>query len=77
MRTAERASQADAILINGMPNWRNADGLPERTLHRVVELESALGKPIVSSDFALYWRIFKSLGVAPAGDHGILLNSLS
>ena len=76
VRTAEKAPDVDAILINGMPNWRNADGLPERTLHRVTELEAAIDKPIVSSDFALYWRIFKTLGVAPEGDHGRLLKTL-
>lgn len=76
IRTAEKAPDVDAILINGMPNWRNSDGLPERTLHRVNELEAAVGKPIISSDFALYWRIFKSLGVAPEGNHGQLLNTL-
>ena len=77
MRTAEKAPDVDAIVINGMPNWRRADGLPERTLHRVVELEAAIGKPIISSDFALYWRIFKTLGIAPDGYHGQLLATLS
>ena len=77
VRTAEKAPEADAILINGMPNWRRADGLPERTLHRVLELEAAVDKPIISSDFALYWRIFKSLGVAPNGDHGRLMKTLN
>ena len=34
------------------------------------------GKPIVASDVALYWRIFKTLGLAPKGTHGRLLTSL-
>ena len=75
-RTLAKAPDVDAIVINGMPNFRRADGLPQRTLHRVVELEAAIDKPIVSSDFALYWRIFKTLGVAPVGQHGTLLNTL-
>ncbi|MEM7293003.1 MAG: hypothetical protein AAF420_06345 [Pseudomonadota bacterium] len=75
-RTLQQAPDVDAILINGMPNWRRADGLPERTLHRVNELESAVEKPVISSDFALYWRIFKTLSVAPTGDHGRLLATL-
>ena len=76
IRTAEKAPDAEAIVINGMPNWRRADGLPQRTLHRVSELEEAIGMPIVSSDFALYWRIFKTLGVKPIGNHGRLLATL-
>lgn len=73
---AEQAPEADAIVVNGMPNFRRADGLPQRTLAYAPALEEKLGKPIVSSDFALYWRIFKTLGVAPEGDHGHLLNTL-
>ena len=38
--------------------------------------EEAVGKPIVSSDAALYWRIYKSLGTAPVGSQGRLLSSL-
>ena len=44
--------------------------------HQIRALEEQLGKPIVSSDFALYWNIFKTLGVAPEGDHGRLLATL-
>lgn len=73
---AEQAPEADAIVVNGMPNWRRPDGVPERTLHRHVELESLIGKPIVSSDFALYWNVFKTLGVAPEGEQGRLLSTL-
>ncbi|MEM8644824.1 MAG: hypothetical protein AAGF86_00630 [Pseudomonadota bacterium] len=73
---AEQAPDADAIVVNGMPNFRRADGLPQRTLAFAPELEAKLGKPIVSSDFALYWNIFKTLGVAPDGDHGRLLATL-
>ena len=40
-------------------------------------IEQAVGKPIVSSDSALYWRIFKTLGLAPTGEHGQLLSTLS
>ena len=76
LRIAERAPAADAIVVNGMPNFRGADGLPRRMASLEVELEAATGKPIVSSDTALYWRIFKSLGLAPTGRHGRLLSSL-
>ncbi len=73
---AEKAQKADAIVVNGMPNFRNEEGLPERMSSREVFLESIIDKPIISSDVALYWRIFKTLGAAPIGQHGKLLSSL-
>lgn len=73
---AERAQQADAIVVNGMPNFRRADGLPLRIVSLDKSLEEKVGKPIVSSDTALYWRIFKTLGVSPTGGHGHLLSML-
>jgi maleate cis-trans isomerase len=60
-----------------MPNFRGADGLPRRVVSLANDLEAAVGKPIVASDLALYWRIFKTLGVAPVGDHGRLLSTLA
>ncbi len=73
---AEQAPDADAIVINGMPNWRRPDGLPQRAVSLVDEFESVTGKPVVSSDFALYWAIFKTLGVAPTRTPGRLLSTL-
>ena len=75
-KVAELAPKADAIVVNGMPNWRRDDGLPQRTLHLVEDLEATCGKPLVSSDFALYWRIFKTLGVTPTRTPGTLLSTL-
>ena len=75
-RALEHAPGAQAVVVTGMPNWRRPDGLPLRTLHHVTALEAACGVPIVSSDFALYWRIYKSLGVKPDGHHGKLLATL-
>ncbi|MEO1316731.1 MAG: hypothetical protein AAFW01_09110, partial [Pseudomonadota bacterium] len=79
-RLAERAPNADAYVVNGMPNFRNADGLPQRMVSIERDLEALVGKPIVSSDTALYWRLLKTLGVAPPGNasrrHGQLLSSL-
>jgi maleate cis-trans isomerase len=72
----EQAPDVDAIVVNGVPNFRRADGLPRRIVSLDRELEEAVGKPIVSSDTALYWRIYKSLGTAPIGSHGQLLSSL-
>ena len=73
-RTAERAPGAEAIVVNGMPNFRG--GLPRRVVSLASSLEDQIGKPIVASDLALYWRIFRTLGVAPLGAHGRLLSTL-
>ena len=74
---ADQASDADAIVVNGMPNFRRADGLPQRMVSLVGDLEASIGKPIVASDLALYWRLFKTLGVAPTERHGRLLATLA
>ena len=76
-RIAERAPNVDACVVNGMPNFRRADGLPQRMVSLEVGLEALLGKPIVSSDTALYWRVFKTLGLAPTTPQGRLLSSLA
>ncbi|MEM6422638.1 MAG: hypothetical protein AAF698_08620, partial [Pseudomonadota bacterium] len=79
-RLAERAGPVDAFVVNGMPNFRGADGLPRRMVELEIGLEARVGRPIVSSDTALYWRIFKTLGLAPPGNtegrHGRLLSLL-
>ncbi len=72
----EQAADVDAIVVNGMPNFRRADGLPQRIVSLDRDLETAIGKPIVASDTALYWRLYKTLGTAPIGRHGQLLSSL-
>ncbi|HCH23624.1 MAG TPA: hypothetical protein DE179_04940 [Oceanospirillaceae bacterium] len=76
-RLAELAPNVDAYVVNGMPNFRRADGVPQRMVSREVELEALVGKPIISSDSALYWRIFKTLGTAPVTQQGYLLSQLS
>ena len=74
---ADKAPNADAYLANGMVNFRSGpNGQPERMLHQTPMLEAALGKPVIAHDTALYWRIFKSLSLAPMGRHGKLLESL-
>ena len=77
LRVAERAPAAQAIVVNGMPNFRRRDGLPQRIASLETGLEALVGRPIVSSDSALYWRIFKTLDLAPTGEHGKLLSSLA
>ncbi len=76
-RIAERAPDADAYVVSGMPNFRRPDGLPQRMISLESELEELVGKPIVASDSALYWRIFKTLGIAPVTSQGRLLSTLS
>jgi len=77
LHVAENAPRVDAYLANGMCNFRSGpDGRPERLLHLTPKLESVLGKPVVAHDTALYWRVFRSLGVEPTGCHGTLLESL-
>ncbi len=75
---ADKAPHADAYLANGMCNFRRAsDGLPQRFVALEVELEATLGKPVITHDNALYWRIMKTLGIAPITQQGSLLASLS
>lgn len=77
LHVAERAPRAEAILINGMCNFRTGErGQPLRPLHLTPQLERLLGKPVIGHDSALYWRIFSSLGIRPQGRHGALLESL-
>ncbi|MBC6438391.1 MAG: hypothetical protein GDA52_09735 [Rhodobacteraceae bacterium] len=74
---AEQAPRAEAYLINGMCNFRTGPaGQPQRPLHLTPQLEARLGKPVLGHDTALYWRIFKSLGIAPAQPMGRLLRTL-
>ena len=73
---AQKVADLDAIVVNGMPNFRRFDGLPQRMVSLTDELESVVRLPIISSDTALYWRIFRSLGTAPVGNHGQLLSTL-
>ena len=74
---AEQAPNADAYLANGMCNFRTGpNGQPQRMMHQTVALESMLGKPVVAHDTALYWRVFKTLSLAPTQSLGILLNQL-
>jgi len=74
---AERAPQAEAILINGMCNFRSGPaGRPQRPVHLEAGLETLLGKPVIGHDTALYWRIMKDLNIAPTTSQGVLLESL-
>lgn len=74
----EQAPDVDAIIVNGMVNFRRpGDGLPQRMVSITASMEALAGKPVVSSDTALYWRLFKTLGIAPAAGHGRLLDRLA
>ena len=74
---ADKAPNVDAYLANGMANFRReSDGLAQRFVSLEVGLEKYLGKPVITHDNALYWRIFKTLGLAPVTNQGCLLSSL-
>ena len=55
---------------------QTSDGLARRPIHHIAELETRLGTQVIGHDTALYWRLFKTLGLAPAQGYGALLNSL-
>ncbi|MEM9774406.1 MAG: hypothetical protein AAF902_07490 [Chloroflexota bacterium] len=77
MYVAEQAPSAQAIVVNGMSNYRRAsDGLPQRPVSLIGGIETKLGMPVVASCNALYWRMYKTLGIGPAGDYGTLLSLL-
>ncbi len=74
---ADKAPNVDAYLANGMCNFRRAkDGLPQRFVSLERGLEAQLGKPLITHDNALYWRMMKTLGIAPITPQGALLSSL-
>jgi len=72
----EQAPDIDAVLVNGMSNYRDENGLPRRLVGLVADIEAAIDKPVISADVSLYWQIFRTLGVAPLGRHGSLLSSI-
>lgn len=75
---ADKAPNVDAYLINGMCNFRSGtNGQAERPVHLETRLEAMLGKPVIGHDTALYWRMFKTLGIAPVTQQGQLLSSLN
>ena len=74
---ADKAPTADAILINGMCNFRTGPaGMPQRPVHLEAELETLVGRPVIGHDTALYWRIMRDLVIAPTTRQGKLLESL-
>ena len=74
--TLEQAPDVDAIVVNGMSNYRDADGLPRRFATLAADIEAELDVPLIAADISLYWQIFRTLGVAPEGRQGSLLSSL-
>lgn len=74
---AEQAPNVDAILVNGMCNFRGESGQPQRMVHRVAEMEALIETPILAADCTLYWAIYRTLGIGPVGSgNGSLLDSL-
>lgn len=63
-----QAPEADAVLQTGA-------GF--RMMQVVDEVESQIQKPVVGSDFALYWAMLKHLGLPATHGYGHLLSTLS
>ena len=74
--TLDRAPEVDAILVNGMSNYRSTSGLPQRLVSLAADIEAEIDTPILAADITLYWRIFTTLGLAPQGRHGTVLGAL-
>jgi len=72
----EHAPDVDAVLVNGMSNYRDAAGLPQRLVGLAADIEATIDKPVISADISLYWAIFQTLDIAPVGPQGSLLASL-
>ena len=72
----DAAPDADAIVLTSIPNWVQDDGTTIRTFTIAGEIETAIGRAIVSSEIALFYSLFKSLGVAPPKGCGTVLDSL-
>ena len=68
VKAHEAAPMADAIVQTGA-------GF--RMLQVVKAAEGLTGKPIVASDFALYWAMLRELKLQAAPGYGSLLTSLS
>ena len=75
-RVAEAAPQAEAVVLTGIPNFQTDTGITRRAVALAAEIESEIGKPIVATDFALFWSLFRHLNAAPAEGHGHLLDRL-
>lgn len=72
----EQAPDVDAVLVNGMSNYRDVDGLPRRFVSLAADIEAEVDVPVIAADISLYWQIFRTLGVEPLGRQGSLLSSL-
>ena len=72
----EQAPDVDAVLVNGMSNYVNDDGLPQRFVSLAADIEAEIDTPVLAADITLYWQIYRTLGVAPEGRQGSLLSTL-
>lgn len=75
-RSLEKAPQAEAILIMAMPCWTKADGTVANVMTYVDALEEQFSLPIIDGEIALFWSVFRSIGVLPSEVPGMLLKSL-
>lgn len=75
-RSLEKAPEAEAILIMAEPCWTRPDGSVANVLDYVDALEEKFGIPIVDGEMALFWSVYKAIGVTPNELSGTLLHRL-
>lgn len=75
-RILEIAPDTDAILVMSMPCWTDENGAVENMMDHVNALEARFGLPIVDGEMALFWSVFRSLGVVPDALQGRLMQQL-
>ena len=75
-RVAEASPQAEAVVLTGIPNIQTDTGIPLRAVALAGEIEAEMGKPVVATDIALFWSLFRHLNIAPTERHGYLLDRL-
>jgi len=73
-RVAEAAPQAEAVVLTGIPNFQADTGIPRRAVALAADIEAEIGRPVVATDFALFWSLFRHLNIAPKYGHGYLLD---
>ncbi len=73
---AEKARNAEVIVVSGAPSFRCANGMLQRIIGLMPELEASIGKTIIASDLALYWRVYQTLKLRPIKELGHLMSML-
>ena len=78
-RAAAADPDCEAVVFTSVPHWSDpaSPKTPLRLFMFVEEIEKEIGKPIVSSEAALLYYTFKSIGVSFPKGHGTLLDRIA